>query len=516
MQQALASSTALTPPRDDEAPQKSDAELAAEFLADCVDDPLLFVYGVFAWGEGQLKPTTSDPSPGPDAWQIHILELIHKKHLTLEQALRVAVASGHGIGKSALIAWIVLWFHFCKPMGAGIVTANTGKQLSGKTWREIGVWLERMREVYRRDRVITATKLYQVDHELTWFIAAVEWNEKKPAAFQGLHAEWVLVVMDEGSEIPTNICEAVSGAMTTPHAIWVIFGNPTKNTGYFYECFHRFRNRWHTIQVDSRAAKMTNKQELEGMIADYGIDSDYCRVRIRGVFPRAGSVQFIANDNVEESFAGWRKLGKLTMNRNHPIFFGPLVLGVDVARFGDDASCIWARRGNYARRLARYRGADTQDLASYIAEFIDELDPDMVFVDGTGLGAGVVDRLRKLGYGARTYEVINSGKAKNDKKYKNVRAECWGGMRDAVKAGLMIEPMQEVMDDLTGPEYFFDGQQRIQLEAKDDMKRRGLASPDNGDALANTFASPVAAREPDDPEQDRYGSKDRGGSAWAA
>lgn len=498
---------------------KTEEQVAIEFLGDCCDDPLLFVLGAFTWGEGSLKPTTSDPDPGPDRWQIAILTLIHNKHLTMEEALQIAVASGHGIGKSALIAWIVLWFHFTKPHGNGIVTANTSKQLSGKTWREIGVWLGRMKEVYKRDRVMTATKLYQCDHELTWFINAVEWNEKRPDAFQGLHAEWVLVVMDEGSAIPQNICEAVMGAMTTPHALWIIFGNPTKNTGYFYECFHKFRHRWHTFQVDSRVAKMTNKRQLQKWIEDYGIDSDFVRIRIRGVFPRTGAVQFIANDNVEASFSRYRDLGELQLNARHDALFGALVLGVDVARFGDDATSVWGRRGNYTRRLARYYGKDTQDVAAYVAEMIDQLEPDMVFVDGTGVGAGVVDRLRKLGYGSRVFEVINSAKPKNEKEYKNVRAECWGLMREALKGGLAVEPDQQVLDDLTGPEYFFDNSNRIQLEAKEDMKARGLASPDNGDAIAMTYAAPVAPRQDDtrDDGSERYSStKSDGTSSWAA
>lgn len=486
---------------------------AADFLAECVDDPLLFVLGVFDWSA--FKATPEDPEPGPDAWQTAILLLIKAKHLTITEALQIAVASGHGPGKSALIAWIVLWFINCKPHANGVVTANTSKQLTGKTWREIGLWLARMRAPYKDPWVLTATKLYHRDHERTWFIAAIEWSEKNPDAFAGLHAVWVLVVFDEAASIPKIIWETVSGAMTTPHAMWIVFGNPTKNTGSFFECFHKFRHRWCTYQVDSRSAKMTNKRQIAQWVDDYGEDSDFIRVRVRGVFPRSGAVQFIGNDAVEASFTAFRNAPIIqprdTSHANTA--YGALVLGCDIARFGDDATSIWWRRGRYARRLARYFGKDTVAVAGYIAEFIDELEPEMVFIDGAGLGAGVIDQLRSSGYGTKIFEFIGATTASNDKEYKNKRSETWGFMKLWLKAGGMVEPDQQVLDDITGPEYFYDIKQRLQLEAKDDMKARGLASPDNGDAISMTFTVPVKAKDREEAGQDRYG-KGTGGTSW--
>lgn len=465
-----------------------------------------------------LAATDRDPEPGPDAWQVWVLEQIKLKHFSVEEALQIAVASGHGIGKSALIAWIILWFICCKPHCNGVVTANTQQQLTGKTWREVGVWLGRMRDVYKEDFVMTATKLYHRDHERTWFISAIPWSEKNPEAFAGLHSKWVIVLFDEASAIPKVIWETVMGAFTEPHALWIVFGNPTRNSGKFYDCFHRDRHRWERLQVDSRTAKKVLRSKVQQWVDDYGEDSDFVRVRVRGVFPRAGMSQFIANDTVEAAQRRWKEYGVRNPHDNEcPAIFGALVFGVDIARFGDDATTIWMRQGQYARVLARHYGKDTVQVAGYVAELIDIHGPDMVFIDAVGVGAGVFDQLSHRGYGTRLYPVIGSAKAQDEKKYHNARAENWGRMKDWLVAGGCVEDDQVVLDDLTGLEYFFDIHQRYQLESKDDLKARGQPSPDNADAIAQTFAATVAARDKDPVEEDRY-ARDRsgGGSGWAA
>lgn len=497
-------------------PEERQSLITAEFLTNSVADPVYFVYGAFAWGEGTLKPTPRDPDPGPDVWQLEILCAIRDGHLSLEDALKIAVASGHGIGKSALIAWIVLWFINCKPHCNGIVTANTSKQLKGKTWREIGVWLARLRPDLKELWVMTATQLYHKEHERTWFIHAIEWSEKNPDAFAGLHAEWVLVLFDEGAGIADVIYETVMGAMTTPHALWLVFGNPTRNSGYFHSLFNKLRHRWLTWCVDSRVAKRVNHSEIGKWVEDNGEDSDFVRVRVRGLFPRRGSSQLIGTDVTEKAMRRFRDLPMpITFDRPHELLFGPLLIGVDVARFGDDATSIWIRRGKYATRLQRHYGKDTVQVAGFVSEIIEKYDPDAVFVDGTGLGAGVVDQLRHTGHGSILHDIIASEKAVDDKTYKNLRSEMWGKMGLWIAAEAAVMDDQQVLDDITGPEYYYDIHNRIQLEAKDDIKKRGLASPDNGDALALTFARPVSQRMRGG-DEDRYGSGGRGESSWAA
>jgi hypothetical protein len=439
------------------------------------NDPLRYVREAFDWGRGELAG-----HDGPDEWQVDTLSEIGKGTLSIAEALRIAVASGHGIGKSALVAWIILWAMSTRPHLNGVVTANTGTQLETKTWRELALWHKRAINAHWFQW--TATKFYQVDHPQTWAVSAIPWSKDRSEAFAGTHAKHVLLVFDEASAIDDVIWEVAEGATTTPGAIWVAFGNPTKNTGRFRECFGKFRHRWITRQIDSRTARMANQAQLQQWIDDYGEDSDFVRVRVRGIFPRAGSSQFIGSDLIEAARA--RTFEQYDVRE-------PIVMGVDPARYGDDKSVIRFRAGRDARVVPPqvYRGIDTMQLVGHISHAIDRYQPAAVFIDGGGVGGGVVDRLRQLGY--PVHEVQFGGSPRDSTKFANKRAEMWDDLREWLKTGA-IDNSQELADDLGGVEYGFDRNNLLQLERKEDMKKRGLASPDEGDALALTFAQRVA------------------------
>lgn len=447
-----------------QAQASTDADLA-KAIAGTARDPLRYVYLAFAWGHGDLANQS-----GPDDWQADILKTLGQGSITPEQAIRIAVASGHGIGKSTLCAWIILWAMSTRPHLAGVVTANTKTQLETKTWRELALW--HSRSINAHWFQWTASKFYHVLYPNTWFVAAIPWTKERSEAFAGLHAEHVLVIYDEASAVDDIIWEVSEGAMTTPSAIWCAFGNPTRNTGRFRECFGKFKHRWATRQIDSRTAKMANQAQLKEWLEDYGEDSDFARIRILGQFPRAGSNQFISSELVDEA------------RKRKPTAFGALVLAVDVARFGDDQTVLLARQGADVKILGKYRGLDTMQTAGKVAEAINQQKPAAVFIDGVGVGGGVVDRLSQLGY--EVIDVNAGGRATDDKTYFNRRAEMWGKMRDWLPTGAIPDD-QELCDDLIAPEYGFDAQNRIQLEKKERMKERGLASPDSGDALAMTF-----------------------------
>ncbi len=346
----------------------------------------------------------------------------------------------------------------------------------------------------RRPVPMGATRFCLRERPETWFAAAVPWSEHNTEAFAGTHEKHVLLLFDEASKIADPVWEVAEGAMTTPGAMWVVFGNPTRNTGRFRECFGRLRHRWFTLQVDSRTCKMTDKSRIAQWIEDYGEDSDFVRVRVRGVFPRAGETQFIPVDLTEAASA--RQIPNKDIER------APRIMGVDVARYGGDRSVIVKRRGLATLPLMKFRGLDNMTLAGITAREIVEFKPDAVFVDA-GYGSGVIDRLRQLGF--TVHEVNFGGRAMKAKRYINKRAEMWGEMREWLKAGGAIPDDRELRDDLIGPEYGFDAHDRIQLEKKDDMKKRGLASPDCGDALALTFALPVqrAGDEEHDPDRNQ-------------
>lgn len=284
------------------------------------------------------------------------------------------------------------------------------------------------------------------------------------------------------SNIHENIWEVTQGAMTTAKPLWLAFGNPTRNTGSFYECFGSQQHRWITTRVDSRTSKLANKDLIAQWIEDYGEDSDFVRVRVKGEFPRAGSTQFIPSDLVERAM------------RNRVVTDGQetRVLAVDVARFGDDQTIFLERHGSRVLPLTKYRGLDTMQVAALVAERIDATQPDCTFVDGTGLGAGVVDRLRSLNY--RIIDVQAGGKPDDPEKYFNKRAEMWGRAREWLRGDVELPQDDGLKAALTGLEYGYSAKMAIQLEKKEDMKKRGLASPDEADALAYSFAEPVRAQ----------------------
>lgn len=481
----------------------SDSRLSVELkladdLADLYAKPFEFVMYAFAWGEGELEGET-----GPDAWQEGVLRSLGDRVMTLEQALvsaqehdaiRDATASGHGIGKSALVAWIILWQMSTRTHLNGVVTANTSKQLEQKTWRELAVWHKRAINVHWFEW--TATKFYKVSDPETWFVAAVPWTLENTEAFAGTHAKHVLLIFDEGSGIPDAIWEVAEGAQTSGSVLWCVFGNPTRPSGRFRECFSngRFAHRWTNRQIDSRTCKKANKRQAEQWITDYGDDSDFVRVRVKGQFPRAGATQLISTEVVE--FARKREV--------MVDFEAPLVLGVDIARFGDDQTVLRYRRGRDARSIAavKYRGIDTMQCANFIVQSINTEEPDVICIDGNGVGGGVVDRVRQLlgeTMSKRVFEVQNGSKATNERDYFNKRAECWGLMRDMLEESLAIDDDALLLADLCGPEYGYDLHNRLQLERKEDMKKRGIHSPDDGDALALTFAVAVGRR----PQKDK-------------
>ena len=458
-----------------ETKNKTAADHLVEDIESFHNDPLGFVKYIFAWGEGDLEGHT-----GPDTWQAELLEDVGRHIREGDgKAYQSAIASGHGIGKGAVTAWLILHQMACRKNLNGVVTANTKQQLETKTWRELALW--HSRSMIKSWFEWTATKFYHVSSPETWYVSAIPWSERNSEAFAGQHGE-VLVIYDEASSIPDCIYDVSEGAMTTPGAMWFTFGNPTRNTGRFRECFAKFKHRWNTRQIDSRTCKMTDKRKLEQWVQDFGEQSDFIKVRVKGQFPSASSMQFVSGDLVDDA-----------MEREAKCYLEePLILGVDVARFGDDQSVVCFRRGRDARTIewTKYRSLDTMQLAARVAELVRLHQADAVFVDGGGVGGGVVDRLRQLHVDCIE---VNFGSKAEDARYNNKRAEMWGGMRDWLEGGA-IPTDRELVDDLIGVEYGFTPTNKIQLEKKEDMKKRGLASPDMADALALTFAYPVAPK----------------------
>lgn len=456
------------------------------FLDGFSGDPLGFVEAAFPWDEGELRGRL-----GPEPWQRDLLLRIGSG-LSPTAAVLEAVASGHGVGKSALVSWIVLWSLSTAADTKIVVTANTETQLKTKTWAELAKWhrLFIARDLFH----LEATSLASVDpkHTKTWRADMIPWSERNPEAFAGLHNQGRRVVMiyDEASSIPDIIWETSEGFLSDENTerLWFVFGNPTRATGRFRGAFDD--ERWHTTQVDAREVSFTNKNQIAGWAQAYGDDSDFFRVRVRGVFPRVGDNEFIPAYLVAES-----RQREVAVN-----LFDPLVIGCDVARFGDDETVIVIRKGRDARTTPsrHLRGMDTMQIAAELVQMSQALGADAIFVDGGGVGGGVVDRCRQLRL--MVYDVQFGGRADRSdllsqgEKYANKRCEMWGALRAWLTTGA-IEDDDSLAEQLVGPSYGLNARDEIQLERKEDMKKRGLASPDWADALALTFAFPVMPNE---------------------
>ena len=256
--------------------------------------------------------------------------------------------------------------------------------------------------------------------------------------------------------------------------------------GNSVECFGKSKHRWKTAQIDSREVEGTNKAELQRQADDYVEDSDHACICIQGEFPRASSTQFIPHDVVAAA-RRYKAQGFGTL---------PKILSVDVACFEDDQTVIGWRQGRKAVILGKYRGLDTIQVAERTIKYMEELAPDATVVKGDGMGAGVVNQIKFRGFGQRLFEFHGAEKANDSAKYFNRRAECRGMMRDWLQEGAEIPDDPELETDLTSPEYLYYRKQQIQLEKKENMKSRGLASPDRGDCLAMSFAVKVAPPKP--------------------
>lgn len=449
--------------------------------------------GAFPWGE----PGTSLEHSTPDAWQLGILRDIKSGLLDLNTAIKLAVASGHGIGKSCLVAWIILWAFCTAPDTRGVVTANTENQLKTKTWAELGKWFNLF--IAREHFTLTATALMSKDpsRERTWRIDQVPWSEKNTEAFAGLHNKnkRILLIFDEGSAILDTIYQVSEGALTDADTeiLWLVFGNPTRNTGRFRDIFtpsSPHSKGWRTRQIDSRSVAITNKTDIANKLEIYGDDSDYARIRVKGMFPRTGEMEFISASDVDAAMAR-----EVTTSLTDP-----LALGWDVARYGSAETVGAFRKGRDARTIPWqfYRGINTVEAASKIHEAYLAYHCDGIFVDGGGVGGGVVDNVRNMHL--HCYEVQFGGKDDvggtvwgiDGEKYANKRAAMWGALRFWLRQGA-IPNDPDLKSQLIGPTYWYNNRDEIQLESKEDMMTRGVASPDRADALALTFAYPLAS-----------------------
>ncbi len=490
-----------------------------EFLAACRADPLMYVMGAFPWETDisiqkvplpeKYRERFPDCRWGPDEWQCDFLTQLGKDiqangfdgHSPVA-AIRNAVVSGHGVGKSTLSAWLVKFILDTRPYSVGTVTANTAPQLRTKTWAEVGKWhnISITKEMFKYTLSSNQMSLVHVDPELAarWKCYAHTCDPSNSESFAGQHSDATsFYIFDEASKIDDLLFDVREGGLKGGEPMLFDFGNGTRNVGRFKEnCVGKYRHRYRVWSVDSRDAFRTNKSEIQKEVEEFGEDSDYVRVRIRGLFPKQASTQLIATDKVEEAQS--RLLPMLTRNT-------PLYIGVDVALQGDDSTVIYPRIGSDARSYLprQFRGLDPEQIANEVKHYVTELKqvgftPAGIFIDGGGgYGSGVYTHLRQMGIFATL--VYPGRSALRPKDYGNRITEMWAEMAKSIATDLCLPDSgirvgKDLFDELTEREASPTLSGQLRLTSKSSLE----SSPDIADALALTYAktSVVGAGQP--------------------
>ena len=461
------------------------------------DNPETFVLFAYPWGQVN---TPLEKFKGPRKWQKEVLREIgehirkNRGQISME-ALRAAVSSGRGIGKSALVSWLIHWMVSTRIGSTVIVSANSENQLRSVTWGELTKWVTMGINAHwwepSATKMVPAKWLCElVERDLKkgtryWAAEGKLWSEENPDSYAGVHNhDGMMVIFDEASGIPDSIWSVASGFFTENilDRYWLAFSNPRRNKGYFFECFNSKRDFWRVKQINAMDVEGTDKAVYQQIIDEYGVDSNEARIEVYGDFPAVGDGQFIGGVVVDDAFK------RPAYNDTN----APVVIGVDPARSGADSTVIAVRKGRDLVALKRYKGDDTMTVVGRVIDAIEEFQPALTVIDEGGLGYGILDRLTEQRYKVRG---VNFGwKAKNPITWGNKRAEMWGAMRDWLKTA-SIKADRQLKADLTGPTEKPNSSGTLFLESKKEMKARGLASPDAADAIAVTFAYPVASRE---------------------
>lgn len=419
----------------------------------------------------------------PEPWQANVLKVMGREHKevdpkSLMEARRLAIRAGHGVGKTTLVAWVILWFLSTRPFSKVPVIANSEKQLRDTIWAELAIWKERMPNGAAYE--LTSEMLYLVGKREMCFAVARTATKYNTEALQGFHAENLMFVIEEASGIPDKLFEVGSGALSTPGAIVLMTGNPTRLSGYFYDTFHTSREGWHLVRVSSEDVPRA-RGHIQDIISRYGKDSNAYRVRVLGEFPLSEDEQVIALEHLEAA----------TTRKAAAIDVAP-IWGLDVARFGSDRTALCKRRGNTILEPVKvWQGKDTMQTAGMVKIEYDDtppgLRPQYIMVDVIGIGAGVVDRLREMGLPALGVNVSESPAVKD--RFHRLRDELWWRAREWFeKRDCVIPADQTLISDLAAPQYGFTSSGKLIVESKDDMKKRHVRSPDAGDAFCLTLA----------------------------
>lgn len=423
----------------------------------------------------------------PDPWQVELLRAFPRRN-------RLVASACKGPGKTAALAWMGWNFLATRPHCKVPCTSITGANLKDGLWAEFAKWQKRS-PFLKRAFEWTQTRITAREHPETWFASFRTWAQDADPTEQantlaGLHEDYLLFLIDEVSGIPDGVVSAAEAALTGGiETKLVMMGNPTRTDGPLWRAVGADRHLWHVTRItgdpdDPNRSPRIDIEEARRQIAKYGRDSLVVRVNILGLFPERQADKLLDVVDVERAQA-------LVVPESA---FGAdaKILGLDVARFGDDSSSLTPRQGRVAWVGREFRGLDTVELAEQLIRAIDKWGADAAFVDGTGVGGGVIDHCRHRNYGHIVHEVQFGSRALDPKAYENRRTEIHWKLAEWVKGGGSLPPKDQLLAaELTAPTYWFDAKGRVCLESKDDIKARLGRSPDKADSLALTFAGSV-------------------------
>lgn len=464
-----------------------DSELK-DFAAECYYDPLKWVLGIYPWG----KPGTFlAEEEGPDEWQCEVLIAIGQELLLVDtgrhitNAAQIAVGAAHGVGKTALEAWVIQFWLSTRRSPAMNCTAGTDTQLKTKLWRELNKWHA---VSSNRDWFEWSATAFKMKENPLSVANAIPWSEHNAHAFAGLHEADPAVIFEESSVIADSIWSTQEGAFTTPGGLWLVVGNLTQASGAFYDCFIRNRKYWRCFNIDGRRTRKADKVRIAQWLDQYGEDSDFFRVRVKGEPPRGGGARMITPEMVDAAVE--REILEEWLHDETAF-----IMGVDPGG-GSNRTAIVLRKGPLVRDdwIIRFSEGNHMRTASLIASEISKWKPDYVFIDAHGLGKGIFDRLQQMGYFQTVACYGGDNSAVVDKlNYYNPRAEWWGRVAKWLTVS-RVPADRDLRDELLRQPMHYDNKRRLQLMSKPDMMKMGLESPDTGDALSLTFAEIVSLR----------------------
>jgi hypothetical protein len=416
----------------------------------------------------------------PDPWQKDFLEAIAAGNR------KVTAKSGHGVGKSTGSSWAMLWFFMTRAPVKVVVTAPTSAQLFDAMFAELKRWIQAMPAPLQSLLTVKSDRVVFNAAPDEMFISARTSRAETPEALQGIHSEHVMLVADEASGVPEAVFEAAAGSMSGHSAVTLLLGNPTRSSGYFYDTHNRLADEWECFTVSCKDSPRVSDEYVEEMASRYGEDSNAFRIRVLGEFPRADDDTIIPMELLEAA-RGRDVEGSDTAD---------MVWGLDVARFGNDCSALCKRKGNVVTEPVRvWRNLDLMQLTGAVVSEYNALPvserPVEILVDSIGLGSGVVDRLMELNLPGRGVNVSESPSMGDT--YRNLRAELWGKAKTWLEHRDCRLPNDErLINELATVRYKFTSNGKMQVEAKDEIKKRGLKSPDLADSFVLTFASDAA------------------------